>query len=316
MKEKQGFKYWSYALCLCLCLLFINCSSSSICLGDTQIDYLDPVEILISNAPDNPNEPEIPQPDMKITETQPVIKQTQSVFPLDFTASFDQNLAQNPSFVYEKSMPEPSSQLFQASISILSNDDDNSKIKNELHNLIEQINKIQLEPETIESQSNIAAQAPQTQQPVIQAELEQQERPGKKQTTQAEDELSYKPIADQTLQRLDKLGQQPDRVDNPFELAELLFLSNHFDKAAIFYAEALNRTSTVNSISAQRKAWILYQMGNCLRKSEPDRAKQVYTQLINEFPESSWIEPAKSQLELIDWFQKDQPEKIISDIQS
>ncbi|MHC4758838.1 MAG: tetratricopeptide repeat protein, partial [Planctomycetota bacterium] len=123
----------------------------------------------------------------------------------------------------------------------------------------------------------------------------------------------YKPIADQTLKALEGLAEQPQELDNPFELAELLFLSNYPDKAAVFYEEALTRTSMDSSISAQRKAWILFQLGNCLRKNDPVKAKQMYTQLINEFPESSWTGPAKSQVELIDWFQKDQPEKIVID---
>ncbi|MHC4293146.1 MAG: tetratricopeptide repeat protein [Planctomycetota bacterium] len=311
-KKRQCFKLWAYAFCLCL--LLINCSLSSQCLADTQADYLDPIEILISSAPDNTNEPDKPHANMKITENEPVITQTQTVFPLDFTAPFDQDLLQNPSSINEKPTSDAERQLFQASISILSNDDDNSKIKSELQNLIEQINNIELQSENTESE--ITHQIPLNQQPDTQPELVPQERREKPQIITAQADLNYTPITDETLQTLEKLSQKPEQVDNPFEIAELLFLSNHLDKSALFYAEALNRTSSDNSISAQRKAWILFQMGNCLRKTEPNRAKQMYTQLINEFPESSWTEPAKGQVQLIDFYLTDEPEKIITDNQS
>ncbi|MHC4271052.1 MAG: tetratricopeptide repeat protein [Planctomycetota bacterium] len=310
MKGRFSCKHWTYAFYFCL--LFINCGSL-LCTADTKTDYLDPIEILISSIPENTNEPDIPQPNMKITESEPVIRETQTVFPLDFTAPFDQKL-QNPSSINEKSTSDAERQLFQASISILSNDDDNSKIKSELQKLIEQINNIELQSENAES--GITHQSPLTQQLGTEPEIIHQEKPIKLQTIPAQAYLNYTPITEETIQYLEKLSQKPEQVDDPFEIAELLFLSYHLDEAALFYAEALNRTSSENSISAQRRAWILFQMGNCLRKTEPDRAKQIYTQLINEFPESSWTVPAQGQVQLIDFYLTDKPETIITDNQS
>jgi tetratricopeptide (TPR) repeat protein len=312
MKKRQGPKLRVYAFGLFLSLNIFF--SSSLCTANRHNDYLDPVEILISSAEENPNESNSPQPNMKITEIQTVMTQTQNVFPLDFTAPFDQDLTENSLASYEKPMSDPSYELFQASISILSNDDNNSKIKSELENLIEQINNIELQSENTES--GITHQTPLIQQPETQSEIEHQEKPEKSQIILTEADLSYTPITSEKLETLDKLSKESNLVDNPFEIAELLFSSNHLDKAALFYAEALNRTSSDNSIAAQRKAWILFQMANCLRKTEPNRAKQMYTQLINEFPESSWTEPAKGQVQLIDFYQTEEPEKFITDNQS
>jgi hypothetical protein len=280
MTEYQFRKPWICAFFLCM--MFINCNSASQCLADAQVDYLDPLDILISSSAETPNEPNIPQPELRITDTQPVIEHTQSVFPLDFTAPFQQeNLTQNA-----PELPQD-------------------------YNLIEQINSFVIEPQNTEPQKLAAGNTPE----VYQDKVETEDETENEKTAQhsVKTELPYKPIADQTLQTLEGMAEQPQELDNPFELAELLFLSNYPDKAAVFYEEALTRTSTDSSISAQRKAWILFQIGNCLRKNDPVKAKQMYTQLINEFPESSWAGPAKSQVELIDWFQKDQPEKIVID---
>jgi tetratricopeptide (TPR) repeat protein len=314
LKETQNGKFWLYTFSLCL---FINCIQIPEGRADIQADYLDPLEILISSIPENTNEPNITQQEMRITHIQPAPSKSQSVLPLDFSVPLHQNLVQNSLSISEEPKSDAANQLLEASISILSNDK-NSKIKSELQNLIEKINSIQLKTENLEPQTGVTNETQAPEKNVIQTNTEKQEQLEQSQTTQAETELKlpYTPIAEQTLQALDKLAQQPETADHPFELAEVLFLSNHFEKAAIFYAEALNRTSSLSSISAQKKAWILFQMGNCLRKKEPDKAKQAYTQLINEFPESSWTGPAKSQVELIDWYQKDKPEKIIAEQKS
>ncbi|MHC5073449.1 MAG: tetratricopeptide repeat protein [Planctomycetota bacterium] len=312
LKKRQNFKLCASAIYLCL--IIFNNDTASQCLANTQADYLDPIEILISSAQENHNEPNNHQPDMKITDIQLEVKQTQDVFPLDFTTSLDQELMQDSHAVSLKHTSEPAEELLQASISILSNDD-NSKIKDELQNLIEQINSIKLQPDNINSQPDASNQTETTIESPIEPIIKQ-EQAEKDMAAGNEKELPYIPIGEQTIHTIDKLAEKSQEVDNPFELAELLFLSNHLKKAAVFYEQALSQTSTDSSISVQRKAWILFQIGNCLRHDDPDRAKQMYTQLINEFPESSWSELAKSRVGLIDWFQTDKPEEIITENQS
>jgi tetratricopeptide (TPR) repeat protein len=312
LKERQNVK-----LCTCalyLCLMFVNYDAASQCLANIQADYLDPIEILISSAQENRNEPNNHQADMKITDIQPEVKQTQDVFPLDFTTSLNQELIQDSHTVSVERTSEPAKQLLQASISILSNDD-NSKIKDELQSLIEQINSIKLQPDNIKSQPDTPKQTEAAIESPIEPIIKQKEQAEKDRTAGNEEGLSYIPIGEQTIHTIDKLAEQSQEVDNPFELAELLFLSNHLKKAAVFYEQALSQTSTDSSISVQRKAWILFQIGNCLRYDDPNRAKQIYSQLINEFPESSWSELAKSHVDLIDWFQTDKPEEIITENQ-
>ena len=125
--------------------------------------------------------------------------------------------------------------------------------------------------------------------------------------------LSYEPISDQTLQRVKVLSQHPDKVENPLQLAEILFLDGHLKEAAIFYQEALNRISkdSSNLSCADDRAWILFQIGNCLRNDDVPAAMKAYRQLITEYPSAPWTEITKTLEKLIDWYQKDKPRELI-----
>ena len=123
----------------------------------------------------------------------------------------------------------------------------------------------------------------------------------------------YEPVTEYTLQMLENLTQKPDQLENPFELAEVLFLSGYAQKATVFYREALNRKDPNDLDSAQEKAWILFQIGNCLRSDDLQSAKNTYRQLIAEYPDYPWTDLAKAQEKLIDWYLKDKPHALIGE---
>ncbi|MHC4455531.1 MAG: tetratricopeptide repeat protein [Planctomycetota bacterium] len=125
--------------------------------------------------------------------------------------------------------------------------------------------------------------------------------------------LPYEPVSEQTLQMLESTSQYPEQLNNPFELAEVLFLSGQLKEAATFYQEALKRISADEASPAKDRAWILLQIGNCLRNEDRQAAKQMYRQLISEYPDSPWTDFAKSQEKLLDWYLKDNPRTLISD---
>jgi len=147
----------------------------------------------------------------------------------------------------------------------------------------------------------------------------------------AMDKLSYQPVSAQTLQMLENLEQSAvERLHNPMQLAEILFLSGHLKQAATFYQQALNRIDPNDVMSAQDKAWILFQIGNCLRENQGDQpegldrsksrqaldgaeAKKMYRRLIEECPNCPWADLAMSRENLIDWFLNDEPEKLIEE---
>ncbi|MHC4188347.1 MAG: tetratricopeptide repeat protein [Planctomycetota bacterium] len=201
-------------------------------------------------------------------------------------------------------------QLWQAAISIAKVEQDNVS-KNELKRIIEQIRSIEFKPRKQTPEPVIVVEPPPTTQPNETApNTAVPKQPEKK---EAEPKLPYEPITDQILQILKNVSQHPGELNNPFELAEILFLSGNLKEATVFYQEALNRKSPDDPNSAQNRAWILFQIGNCLRNDDLPTALNMYRQLITEYPDSLWADLAKTRCQLIAWYQKDQPRKLIAE---
>ncbi len=123
----------------------------------------------------------------------------------------------------------------------------------------------------------------------------------------------YEPVSEHTLQILEKIMQNPNELKNPFELAEVLFLNGHTKKATILYQEALNRKDPNDLNSVQEKAWILFQMGNCLRSYDLQAARKTYRQLIAEYADYPWIDIAKVQEKMIHWYIEEKPYTLIKE---
>jgi tetratricopeptide (TPR) repeat protein len=125
----------------------------------------------------------------------------------------------------------------------------------------------------------------------------------------------YKPVTDRTLQMLGNITQDPNQLDNPFEMGEVMYFSGHLKEAAVFYQEALNRTDPEKTGAGRNRAWILFQLGNCLRDDDLTTAQKMYRQLIAEYPGSPWVDLAKAREKLIDWYLKDKPRTLIAEPQ-
>ena len=120
-------------------------------------------------------------------------------------------------------------------------------------------------------------------------------------------------VTSQTLQTIRSLSHDPGNLHNPFELGETLFLSGYLKEAATFYQEALKRKSPDDAASARDRAWILFQVGNCLRNDDQPEAIKKYGQLITEYPDSPWKELAEARRTLLSWYLKDEPRKLITE---
>jgi len=116
------------------------------------------------------------------------------------------------------------------------------------------------------------------------------------------------PKRDQTL---DGLRKHAGRVRDPLEVAELLFLSGRPTEAVPFYEEALRRTSAGDPASGADRAWILFQLGNCLRETEAAKAQDAYMKLIAEYPNSPWTEMARASGRLVAWYQNTPPDHLV-----
>jgi len=205
-------------------------------------------------------------------------------------------------------------QLWQAWISVPKSEKD-KKSKNELTQMIEQIRSVQFEAKKPPEPFIVIEPGPA---PTIEPnEMSPVTKVPKQELKEKEEEieftLPYRQLTMQTLQMLENLLQHPDQVGNPFELGEVLFLSGNTKEAAVFYQEALNRTAPGDARSAQDRAWILLQIGDCLRDDKPQTAMESYRQLIMEYPDSLWTDLANAQDKLIEWLEKDKPRTLIGE---
>ncbi len=211
-------------------------------------------------------------------------------------------------------LPDPNSdlrrQLWRAELSIAKGEKD-KRTKDELKRIIEQIRSIELKPDKQASEPVLAPEVAPAAEP--NETLSDTAVPKEQKTKEVETKLPYEPISDQTLQILKDLSQHLDNLRNSFELGETLVLSGNLKEAAIFYQETLKRKSTDDVGSVRDRAWILFQIGNCLRNDDPVTAIKIYGQLITEYPNSPWRELAEARSKLLNWYQKDEPHKLIAE---
>lgn len=106
--------------------------------------------------------------------------------------------------------------------------------------------------------------------------------------------------------------QDPNQVRRPLETAELLFLSNRPAEAAILYRKALDLMDTEEITAQPDRAWVLFQLGNCLRETDMIRAQDMYKKLITEYPDSPWVELAKAHDRLITWYESAKPRQLMT----
>jgi tetratricopeptide (TPR) repeat protein len=123
---------------------------------------------------------------------------------------------------------------------------------------------------------------------------------------------SHQQVTGETLKMLKDLLPHPEKLDRPLEMGEVLFSSGNLTDAAVFYQEALKRADPNDANASGDRAWILFQIGNCLRNSDRSTASKMYGQLLSEYPQSPWTYMAQAEGKLIEWYLKDNPHTLIS----
>jgi len=113
---------------------------------------------------------------------------------------------------------------------------------------------------------------------------------------------------------LKNLANEPRKIANPLELGEVLFMSGNLKEAVLFYSEALKRQDPNDAGASQDRAWILFQIGNCLRNDDMSAAAKIYQQLLTEYPNSPWADFATARNNLIAWYLKDEPLRLIQQL--
>jgi tetratricopeptide (TPR) repeat protein len=194
----------------------------------------------------------------------------------------------------------------------------NTESKDQLKKLIDQIRSVEFEPQKQAPEPVIVSEQPEVVEPnKTAAEVSVHEKQIA-QTEQAERTVEPKPpndpITEDTLQVLRTLAKNPEKIANPLELGETLFVSGNLKEAAIFYSEALKRRDPNDAGVSGDRAWILFQIGNCLRNDDMPGAAKMYQQLLTEYPNSPWAALATARNNLIAWYLKDEPLKLLSEV--
>ncbi len=120
-------------------------------------------------------------------------------------------------------------------------------------------------------------------------------------------------LSEQILQIFNDVSGDLSRLENPVELAEILYLGGRLKEAGIVYREALNRIDSEGADAFGEKAWILFQLGNCLRDEDPAEARKFYREMISQCPECPWVDLAKAEDELLGWFEKEKPKALLEE---
>ncbi|MHC4322654.1 MAG: tetratricopeptide repeat protein [Planctomycetota bacterium] len=202
-------------------------------------------------------------------------------------------------------------ELLKAEISIVKDPND-TKSRDQLRQIIEQIRSVGFEPQ---KQAPAPVIVPEKA-PAIEPNKTVPDVPVQKEEAKslAKPGLSDKPITDETLEMLMTLAQNPEKLYNPLELGEILFISGNVKEAEMFYSEALRRKDPNDAGASLDRAWILFQKGNCLRNDNMSAAAKMYQQLLTEYPNSPWAGLATARSNLIAWYLKDKPVKLIAEV--
>ena len=98
---------------------------------------------------------------------------------------------------------------------------------------------------------------------------------------------------------------------HPFRMAEILYASGAPRQAAPFYQKALAQLDAQDKKTAAQRQWILLQLGRCWREDQPAQARQMFSQLISEYPDSPWLDLARAWQGLTDWYLTEQPWRLV-----
>ncbi len=300
-------RYCRMGIWACIFLLLpFNCS---VTVGDeTIIDELDPTLLLSSDS-------ERIQQEQGVFDIQMLPYTDHQYFDMpvpigNFTANF---IASVKDGLFQ-TVPIPSEQLAQqlwkSRISPLAQSQTNDKA-DELKSVIEQVRsvKFQSQPPAQEQTDIASAAQPELDAGTIPSELHGQPVPaaGK---TEIPDEL----LSDKTLEMVKRRLEDSNDGTDFLQLAEILFQSGKLVPAGLCYKKALASIPGDDTSPAGERAWILFQIGNCLKSDDPNTSRESYAELIRTQPDSPWAQIARARHGVLEWYQQEQPRRLIQQL--
>jgi len=331
--ERKSFLTLSSRLCF---LFLIVCVSSPFARSENLSEYIDPISLLefpLAPSLQNvniSNTREYSNASFHIRETSKQIAkpsdERQKQTDINRAVNFAADIAKEPSHL--PVTPGPTAalghKLWQARIS---NPEDRNlgKGENELYQIIEKIHSVKFEPRNKSAEPLIVTEPAQKTEPdeiLSDSDVLQEPEPKKAGTglqslfvskRQDEKQSLSRQITEHTLEIFEQLAQQPQQLKKPFELAEVLFFNGSLKEAAKCYQEALNRMAVNESDCQGERAWVLFQIGNCLLNTDQLAAIEICRQLIAEYPDSPWADLAEARSKLVNWYQQDKPRELIAE---
>lgn len=129
-------------------------------------------------------------------------------------------------------------------------------------------------------------------------------------TQQTIDDLLNDPNISQNLTKL-----EPKQAGFKYkELAEVLFKCGSFHQAGQCYKRAYELLPADDANLVSDKNWLLFQIGNCFEYDDPNTARENFALLLRTNPASPWTDVAKFRYDLADWLQREQPKKLIDEL--
>jgi TolA-binding protein len=204
-------------------------------------------------------------------------------------------------------------ELLRADMGVAYSQND-TESKDQLKKIIEQIRSVEFEPQKQQAPEPVVIVPEQP--PTVEPNETVHDVPVQKEQAKqvVEPKPQYEPISETTLQTLRTLAQKPEKIANPLELGEILFVSGNVKEAAMFYSESLKRKDPNDAGMSPDRAWILFQIGNCLRNDDMSAAAKMYQQLLTEYPNSPWTDIATARNNLIGLYLRDEPLKLIQQV--
>ncbi len=191
-------------------------------------------------------------------------------------------------------------------------DQKESQGKTELMQLISRIHSIRFSSEDHISDNTAIKKEKPTVDPNTKPSGDSQQKPAVESKAEVSVTQTGGSVTGQTLQTLTGLLKEPQKLNNPAQLAEVLYLDGKPQQAAALYQEALRLTRPDDASQTANRAWYLFQAANCLRDSDIAAASKLFEQLIKEYPDSPWTESARTQNKIILWYQQDNPDKLVA----
>jgi tetratricopeptide (TPR) repeat protein len=290
------------------CVLFFVSFACNITWGQFDSDEIDLAALLTVDP--EPQEPELS--DIQITShaellallrepitNHPIASSLQppGTITANFLSEVNDTLPRNIPSPVDTSSAKLEHKLMESRISSLPQDNDANKT-DELKKMIELVRSVKIEPHK-PAQQPVPAVAPPT--------ATAAEQPSQLVQTQRTETST----SDETLKLVENQLKDPNLINNPFELAEILFKSGKQVQAGICYKQALKILPADDPNLATERAWILFQIGNCFKDEDPNTARESYAELIRTHSNSPWAEIAKARYSIIELYQQENPGQLI-----